>query len=211
MLLLFLVLALIGAVLAIIVAAIAVKAKERDRRRYLNSYLTAQGWHPLGHTLPPIVSASVRSSRTQVAAAKSVGGLDVWVVWHEWVQNIHESDGDTRRRVREQTRYLLWLGPNHPDMEVKRRTSIGSTVMPARGIGTGDAEFDRAFVVHSLQGSYARQLMGPQVRRLALVSSAPPWRIEGGMLVIEIPQKMQVETLEPTVSWLVNLAAALAS
>jgi len=189
---------------AVAFGVIAANRRERDRRTRLHAYMADTGWRPVTEPPPPLVDVAVRSKRTRMAAVKTIDGRDVWMVWHRWT----ESDGDSSS-THNLTRYFLLLGPDYPDVEVKRRTSIGALIKPVRGAGTGDAAFDRAYLIKTAYEPDAHRLVGPPLRELMLARQLPTWQIQGGLLRTAMNHEIRIETLQPLADQIVHLSRLL--
>ena len=191
-------------VLGVITAVVVAHQRDSRRRLQLHAYMADTGWWPISEPPPQQVDTAWRSRRTKLAAVKNIDGGPVWMVWHRWTESSGENSS-----THDLTRYFRWLGPNYPDVEVKKRTSVGALIKPVRGPGTGDAAFDKAFRVISPYPADAARLLGPHLRQLMTEHRLPPWRIERGLLIIQMDLAVRIETLQPMADQVVELARRL--
>lgn len=195
-------------VVLVIVFAVATVRKERRRVEHLRAYAAHLGWLPIAEPVPEPVAESARSRRSKLALGLRRGQHHLWVVWHQWTE--HSSSGSTSStRTRNRTRYFLWLGPAYPDISLRRRTSVGAFLMPVRGAGTGDAAFDKAFLVRSAAPYEQQRLLTPQLREAMLARRLPVWEITGGVLAIAYDDAPRVENLQLRADAISYIAHAL--
>ena len=195
----------IVALIVLIVLAVKGYRRERRRRAELDLYATQLGWQPIAGPVPEPVAKDVRSRRNKLALSTQRGPHPLWLVWHQWT----ESNGETSTTTRNLTRYYIWLGQGHPDIQLRRRSRIGAFFKPVRGVGTGDAAFDRAFLVRP-SGTYEHQrLLTPQLRAAMVARQVPAWRITGGVLIIGYGDVPRIENLQPRADVICYLAQAL--
>jgi hypothetical protein len=190
----------VGMVLLVVRAA----RQERVRREELWAYALQYGWRPppMGAPLPAPVEEAARSRRSRLVLATRFQGFDLWLVWHQWTES--SSTGDTTTHTtRNLTRYFLWPGRAYPDVRLARRTKIGASLMPVRGAGTGDAEFDRRFLV---RGDFA---VPPALRRAMLAEHLPTWEIVGGVLVTSYSDTPRIQNLQHRADAIVRIVHML--
>src|SRR5919198_769687 len=178
-----------GGVMAVL--AITTIRRERRRREHLRAYAARLGLFPFTHPVPAPDAA--RSRRAKLALGGQRGRHAVWVVWHQWV----ESTGDNSSTTRNLTRYYLWLGPGHPDIELQRRTSIGAFFKPVRGAGTGDAAFDKAILVRPTDGHEHLRVLTPPLREALLSRRLPLFQITDGVLITTYGDVPRIKNLQP--------------
>ncbi len=192
--------------LFVVLAVVLTKAARREgnqRWERLWSAATAYGWRrpAAGERLPPAVLEAAGTSRTKLVLVTRYQGFDLWLVWHQWTES--RSSGDSTTTTTENlTRYYLWPLSPHPDMKVTRRTRLGAALMPVRGPGTGDVEFDRQFMVHGPP----RAFLPDRLRYAMLTGEVPAWEIAGGTLVLAYGTQPTPENLQPGADLTVRLA-----
>lgn len=202
---------LFAAVVALlIVAAVMAAARERRRREQLHAHAAQWGWRPvtIAAPAPGPVSEAARSRRSRLVLGTRLQGFDLWLVWHQWTESTGSGDSTTST-TRNHTRYFLWLGGSYPDLRLERRSRIGAFLKPVRGIGTGDAEFDRHFLVRGARGHEALRVLTPDVRHAMMTGRLPVWRISGGVLITGHQDVPRVENLQPHADVIVYLARML--
>lgn len=192
----------------VIVLAVALWVRERRRQERLYGYALSLGWQPVHRSapLPPVVAEAAGSRRTRLVLATRLHGRAMWLVWHQWTETV----GDTTS-TRNLTRYFVWLGPSYPEVRLDRRTGLGGLLKPVRGVGTGDAEFDRRFLIRGPGEHAAGRLLSPAVREGMVAGRVPPWQISGGVLIMAHKDTPRVENLQPwadTAGYLAGLLAA---
>jgi hypothetical protein len=194
----------------ILVVVIVVLVARRDRRRVaeLRAYAAQYGWQPITGPAPEPVARDARSRRCKLALGARRGPHQVWVVWHQWVESTGSGQTSSSRR-RNRTRYYLWLGPDYPDVSVRRRTGVGAFFKPVRGVGTGDAAFDKAFLVRPGDSYEPLRLLTPPLREAMLARRLPIWAINGGVLITAYDDMPRIESLQPHADGICYVADAL--
>lgn len=188
----------------LLVILVVVFAHKRDRAHLegLIGYALDTGWYRFGPPAPRPVDSDARSRRTRLALARRLGESEVWTVWHRWTESSGENSSTTRHR----TFYYLWLGPSFPNVEVVRRTSIGAFFKPVRGVGTGDPEFDKRFVVKPTDRPEILAAVTPAVRHAMLKGYVWQWRISEGTLIQSYDEALRLEALQPRAEAIAYLA-----
>ncbi|WP_162641575.1 hypothetical protein [Streptosporangium sp. 'caverna'] len=151
-----------------------------------------------------------QSTRMRCMLEKRVGRSMVWMTWHQWQETTSsstyrdgkwESDSSTTRY--DETRYFIVLPGRMPDVAVVRRTRIGGLLRRVRGPGTGDAAFDRAFLLKSRDDGVPRGVLSSRLRKAMLARRLPPWESRNSIL-------FTVHRDQPTLATLDSRAAAIA-
>ncbi|HEY7488706.1 MAG TPA: hypothetical protein VH912_29970 [Streptosporangiaceae bacterium] len=194
-----------GFVILVVVLIVTTATRQRKRRERLQAYAAQLGWWPIAGPLPEAVAKDVGSRRTKLALGTQRGRFNVWMVWHQWT----ESTGENSSTTRNLTRYYLWLGPAYPNIELRRRTSIGAFLKPVRGAGTGDPDFDKAFLVRPSDRTDHLRLLSPALRQAMMAKQVPVWQIAGGVLIIGYSDAPRVESFQPRAEMIIYLAHAL--
>jgi hypothetical protein len=195
-----------GVVTLVIILAVRAAARERERRARLHAYAAQLGWYPIAGPVPDPVAEAVRSRRTQLALGIRNPEYGSWMVWHRWTES---SGGDTNTTsTKNLTRYYLWLGPG-PDVRLVGRSGIGAFFNPVRGIGTGDEEFDRRFVIKPADRPEAIQVVTPEIRQAMLAGYFGNWQITRGTLIVSYWDTPRIENLQPRADAIVHLARML--
>jgi hypothetical protein len=96
-----------------------------------------------------------------------------------------------------------------PDIRVEKRSRLGAWLKPVRGQGTGDADFDRAFVVKPTKLPVPAQLLPAPMRQGLLAQRVPPWQTVDNLLVIAYPQAPKQETIDSGAAPLLALVELL--
>lgn len=166
--------------------------RERMRRAQLWAYAAQVGWQPLqpGIPVPGPVADAARSRRSQMVVRTRLREFDMWLVWHQWTESTSSGDSTTTQ-TRHLTRYYLWPNRPYPNVQLVGRTRIGASLMPVRGAGTGDAEFDRRFLVRGTP-----ELLSPALRQAMLAGSVPVWQLNGGTLITAYNDSPRPDTLQ---------------
>lgn len=134
--------------------------------------------------------------------------------WHHWTETRSYPGPDggqqTSSKVYNVTRYFLTLDPaGYPDISFKRRTALGSTVRPVRGQGTGDAAFDRAFIVVCDDMPQADRLLSGPMREAMRTKAAPEWSIQQGTLITAYDDKPTTTNLDSRADALIAVSGLL--
>jgi hypothetical protein len=195
-----------------LVVVVVVKAAQRENRRQeqLRAHALSCGWHPvpLGAPLPPPVVAAAGSRRSKLVLGTRIQGFDLWLVWHQWTESTSTGDSTTYS-THNLTRYFLWPGRPYPDVRLGRRTRIGASLMPKRGIGTGDTEFDKRFLVRGGPGTEPLGLLTPGLRQAMLAGNLPTWEIAGGVLTTAYNDIPSIENLQYRANLIVHIVRLL--
>jgi hypothetical protein len=204
-----------GVVVALLIALFIVGARksaqqERRRQEELWAYATRCGWIPVqvGVPLPGPVTEAAASRRSKLVLGTRLEGFELWLVWHRWTETTSSGE-TTTSSTRNLTRYFLYPGRPCPDVRLSRRTAIGGSLIPTRGVGTGDAEFDRRFLIRSDAGPLAQALLTPDLRHAMLTGALPVWEIKGGVLVTAYNDRPQIENLQHRAGAAVHIAKLL--
>ncbi|HEU5026386.1 MAG TPA: hypothetical protein VFV01_15825 [Spirillospora sp.] len=196
--------------IALVVAGIVWAGVQNGRRiKALYAHTAECGWWPITpeQPMPAPVAHAVRSRRTKLAVA-TVREHPMWLVWHRWTESSGTGDNRTTS-THDLTRYFLLLGPGYQDVEVVRRTAVGGFFMPVRGVGTGDAAFDKRFLIRGLGEHQAVRLLTPPIRAAMLSGHAPAWAVSAGVLISAYSVAPSVEALEQRAHALIVLARML--
>lgn len=206
---------LLGAVFAGLVALVLVaasKSAQQERRRHeeLLAHAMGQGWFPVqvGAPLPGPVTEAATSRRSKLMLGTRLEGFELWLVWHRWTETTSSGE-TTTTSTRNLTRYFLYPGRPYPDLRLSRRTAVGGSLIPTRGVGTGDAAFDRRFLVRSDAGPLAQALLTPDLRQAMLTGDLPTWEIKSGVLVTAYNDRPQIENLQFRAGAAVHIARLL--
>ncbi|QKG23543.1 hypothetical protein [Actinomadura verrucosospora] len=203
---------LVFGIVALAVVGIVWGVVQNGRRiKALHAHAAACGWWPItpDQPMPVPVAEAARSRRTKLAVA-TTREHPMWLVWHRWTESSGTGDNRTTS-TRDLTRYFLFLGPGYEDVEVVKRTAIGGFFMPVRGVGTGDADFDKRFLIRGPGEHQAVRLLTPSIRAAMLSGHAPAWAVSAGVLISADSVAPSVESLEPRAQALIVLARMLAS
>ncbi len=203
----FLFAALFAGFIALIVFAVMQAARhDRARREQLWAHAMRFGWRAFapGEPAPSAVASEAGSGRTKLALVTRLHGYDVWLVWHQWTETSSSGDSTTSS-THHLTRYYLWPHSMRPDVRLSRRTRLGASLMAVRGAGTGDAEFDRNFMVHTAAPVY----LPDGVRYGMMTGDLPIWQISAGALVTSYADPPRAENLQYRADVIVRLVHAL--
>jgi hypothetical protein len=196
---------------AALVMVVIVWSGVRGRRqmRELREHIAARGWRPVvrDEPMPGPVASAARSRRSRLAVATQEP-YPLWLVWHRWTESSGTGDNRTTS-THNLTRYFLLLGAGYQDMEVVKRTALGGLFMPVRGAGTGDADFDKRFLVRGLGEHQAVRLLTPELRAAMLAGEVPAWEVSAGVLISAYSVAPSVATFQPRADTLVALAGML--
>lgn len=194
-----------------VVSGFAVRRAKRAaalRMAEFHAYAQATGRRtlPLDHPLGP-AGDGPRGARRVLCLERRTGTRTVRVVCHHWWETT--SDGTvTSSTPRFAAHYLVPLvGGPFPDVAFRVRTRLGGAVVPVRGPGTGDAGFDRRFLVAGPGGVALARLLPPPMRHAMPTGAVPPWSIVSGVLVTLFPSHPAVADLNPRAEAAVRLAA----
>lgn len=180
--------------------------RERAEVAPIQDYALDAGWSAFGPPVPPPVDVAVRSPLTKLALTCQVGGHQVWMVWQRWPG----SDADGRGPLG-LTRFYVWLEDHYPDMQVRRRDTLSLLVLPVQGIGTGEPEFDRHYMIKSTGSDAPLRVLTPAVRQVMIAGRAREWEISAGTLIHTYEDKERVETLQGRAEGVANFAQLLLS
>ncbi len=187
-------------VVGMVLLLVRVARRERVRREELWAYAVQYGWRPppMGAPLPRPVEEAARSRRSELVLGTRSQGFDLWLVWHHWTETRRTGDSSgpggqtTHHTTHNLTRYFLRPGWAYPDVDLSRRTKIGGALMPVRGVGTGDAEFDRKFLVRGAEGL----VLPPALREAMIAGHLPTWEISAGILITSYHDTPEIENLQ---------------
>ncbi|KAB2373212.1 hypothetical protein [Actinomadura montaniterrae] len=199
----------VGLVVLAVVVIVWSAVRSHRQMRELREHIAACGWRPVerDEPMPRPVASAVRSRRTKLAVAAEEP-YPLWLVWHRWTES--QGTGDSRRTsTHDLTRYFLRPGGGFRDVEVVKRTAIGGFLMPVRGVGTGDAAFDKRFLIRGLGEQQAVRLLTPALRAAMLAGDVPPWEVAGGVLISAYTDAPSIGTFQPRADALVRLAGML--
>ncbi|GAA3813789.1 hypothetical protein GCM10022226_38190 [Sphaerisporangium flaviroseum] len=183
------------------------RTRERSRRQEFLTRATENGWYEPGpaDALPASVAAAKDSDRSQLLLTTRRDGENIWISWHRWTErkdssaynsSAGRSETDTRTTTHDLTRCFVRAGGHPEPISLERRTKVGGLFIPVRGEGTGDASFDRAFLVHPKEGAPIH-LLTQDIRDEMLAGLIPLWQIdETGMLVTRYDEAPGADTLE---------------
>jgi hypothetical protein len=174
----------IGVVLIIAALMVIASRVGARRSREFAAFAASSGWTEPPSPLPEPLVTVARSYRSRLMLYSHRDGFDVWISWHRWTEisggNPTRRSGSTTHDV---TRYFVALGRRRPNAVVQRRTGLGGLLKPVRGHGTGDAEFDRAFVVRPTDEPVVLALLTPPMRAALRSGRVPPWQIADDLLI----------------------------
>jgi hypothetical protein len=197
--------------------ALLARAATKRRGAVVSDFAAQDGWQePVpGAALPGPVAAASQSRRSQLTFGKQFGPHHIWMNWHHWTETRSFAGGDgatqTTSKVHNLTRYFLALGPGgYPDLSFKRRTALGSVLRPVRGEGTGDAAFDRAFIVICDDRSTADRLLSARLREAMRTKAIPRWSIQQGTLVTAYDDRPAAANLDSRADTLISIGQMLA-
>jgi hypothetical protein len=183
------------AVILVIVVAVMIVRRERRRVAELHAHAAQYGWQPITGPVPEPVARDARARHCKLALGVRRGPHHLWVVWHQWIESTGGGQYSSSRK-RNRTHYYLWLGPGYPDVSLRRRTGMGGLFKPVRGVGTGDAAFDKAFLVRPGDSDEPRRLLTPPLREAMLAQRLPLWSITDGVLITTYNEVPRVENLQ---------------
>ncbi|MFD0899044.1 hypothetical protein [Actinomadura sediminis] len=181
---------------------------QQRRRDRLREHAAEYGWRPaaVDESTPGPVAEAARS-RVARLAITTEQPYALWLVWHRWSES---SAGNDTSSVRDLTRYFLLLDPGFPDVDVVRRTRLGGAFMPVRGAGTGDAAFDKRFLVRGPGEREVSRLLTDELREAMLADRVPAWEISGDVLITTYADAPTTATLQPRADTITDLARTLA-
>ena len=132
---------------SVLVGAIGAAAAAQTKRMWndLLEHATSLGWRQVAREeVPEEIASLVEWHRPIQILRGPAGGDPVWLVWHQW----WVGNGKGRRKV-SATRFIAARPVHWPDLTIVRRTALGAKLMPVNGAGTGDRDFDRAYLVRA--------------------------------------------------------------
>jgi hypothetical protein len=199
-----------GFIALVVVLAVRAARRERARQEQLWAHAMRCGWGrvPAGAPLPRPVAEAARSRRSRMVLGTRIDQFDVWLVWHRWTETTGSGDSTTHT-TRDLTRYFLWPGRPRPNLRLVRRSRLGASLMPVRGVGTGDAEFDKRFLVRAVHDTAARGVLTPVLRQAMVAGRLPVWEVTDGTLIIGYDDVPSVQTLQYRASVIVDIARML--
>jgi hypothetical protein len=207
----------VAAVLAVLAVLCVrhIRREVREERRVVGFGIFAAevGWqestgHPALTITEPTRPGNHRPPRLMVMMGRRVGRYQVWMSWHQW-KEVHPP-GPPVEVTFDRTRYLLPLGPGrYPDISVTRRTAPGSRFRPARGPGTGDRAFGRAFVVSPAGDPAPQRLLTHRLRQAMLAKAVPPWSIQHNTLTTAYGGRPTITDLDSRAETIARIADLL--
>lgn len=196
-------------------AALLARAATKRRAAEVIAFAARDGWQApaQGDALPEPVASAARSPRSELTAGKQFGPHRIWVNWHHWTETRSSASPNggqqTSSKVHNLTRYFLPLDGDYPDISFKRRGPLASVLRPGGGRLTGDAAFDRAFIVVCEDESAARLLLNTRLREAMRTKSIPPWSIQQGTLISAYDDKPATANLGPRADRLIAISTLL--
>jgi len=169
------------------VALLALKIKDdlakRRRTRGANDALAkageADGWSVVpaaeaAAELGPLVTW--RAARRVMVRHGDAG--DFWFTWHFWI-SYHRHGRAIIPQHHHRSRFIAPLSNSPTDglIAIQRRSPLGRTLKRVWGMGTGDAEFDRRFVVKPADDPVAVAIATPAVREALMSGAIPPFSV----------------------------------
>jgi hypothetical protein len=171
----------------------------------------ADGWSVVAPTVAAKVLGTLvtwKPARLVMTRPNDAG--DLWFTWHYWVT--YSSNGRVTMAERHHRgRYYTRLPVASPArlIAVQRRSTLGATLKAVRGIGTGDAEFDRRFMVKPVNDPGGAALATPLVRAALMSGTIPPFSVYGGFAMITFEDRPREQTLAERTQAIVTLASLL--
>jgi hypothetical protein len=196
----------IAAVFALIIAlAMTLKVRERRQFSQLLEYAASQDWHPVTDPagLLPLIADALLSKRSKLF--RRFRTMPLWISWHQWTEISRGStynpstqrwESRTSYVTHDLTRYFMMLPGTYPDMTVERRTKMGGLVKPRRGLGTGDDEFDRRFLVKPPDDPGTVGHITQRLAQALLSQAVPPFGISGNVLIVRYDDRPTRANLE---------------
>jgi hypothetical protein len=168
----------------IVLAAIAIRSAKKWMAEFLRQ-AGRLGWHKVNDPAraPMVVVEAARSRRSMLLLYHRERG--VWMSWHRWTET--SGSGDSRSTsTHNLTRYFLALPGRLPDMSVVRRTRIGAFFKARRGLGVGDENFDRSFVIKPTNSPQAARLVTPRLAQALTAGQVPEFSITSSVLDVSV-------------------------
>lgn len=159
---------------------------------------------------PAAVIEAARSRRTVLLLHHPQ--RQVWLCWHRWTETSTSADGrQSSSRTHDLTTYFVAVPGSFPDMSVVRRTKLGGLLKPKRGVGTGDDDFDRRFVVKPSGSPQAARVVTPRMAEALRAGEVPEFSLSSNVLSTSHHTRPDWRELEPRAEQLGRLARLLAS
>ena len=172
--------AVVGVIALIVLLAVFVARRERERQARISHWAVSRGW-----TVTPRPGTIEWTSRlpggnrrgVSLALSGNVYGWPVCVA--EYSYTTSSGDGTTTHR------YIvsaLRLTVSYPPVEVQPRGGIsrlGQAIFGDNGAATGHEEFDRHFRVCTKDPATSRALVGPALITEHLAGRIPAWSLAG--------------------------------
>ena len=172
------------------------------------------GWQKVDDpsVAPPVVAEMARSPRSVLLLYHRERGI--WLSWHRWRESSSRPGGDgrsTSTSTYDLTSYLVALNGPFPDMSVIARTKVGGFLKARRGLGTGDQDFDRRFVIKPGDSPQAAQVVTPHLVHALKTGEVPQFSITKGFLGTSDNAALDWRQLQPRADQLSHLARLLMS
>jgi hypothetical protein len=176
----------VGCVLLLVLAVIVLVRYGRRRQAELDERAAGYGWAVIGKVgLPTPLTAVIRRGTVHRVWHRSTAAGPEWCIWHYWsTSSGFGKDSSTKRHNR--TDFVAAVpGRALPNLKLTRRTSLGAAIRPVRGVGTGDPEFDRRFLIAPANGPGAT-VVGPRIRSMMLAGDLPAWHLAGNFVFFAV-------------------------
>jgi hypothetical protein len=191
----------------IILAAIAIRSAKKWMAQFLRQ-AARLGWRQVDDPAgaPAVVVEAARSHRSVLLLYHHERGA--WMSWHRWTETSGSSDNRSTT-TRNLTRYFVALRGWFPDMSVVRRTQMGAFFKARRGLGTGDEDFDRAFVIKPTDSPQAVRVVTPRLAQALKVGEVPEFSITANVVDMSFDSAPDWRELQPRSEQLSRLARLL--
>jgi len=170
----------VGVLVSRTAAKSAIRAMRR-RNAEFDAAWARQGWRrvPVGDGPRVMNEGGFRDERLRLV--KQIGDHIVWMNWRNWINGSGENSSGEHR-----TTYFVQMTPaGYPELLVRRRTRLGGQLIPRRGLGTGDPDFDQAFTITPHNTPGPNRILTSPIRQALLVGTIPAWQIRDNTLIIE--------------------------
>jgi hypothetical protein len=171
----------------------------------LRTHATDLGWTEVApEEVPPEIAHLVRWRRPRRILRGPAGGDPMWLVWHQWTRRRGKS-----RSTHNAIRLLVAQPVDWPDLTVVRRSALGAKLMPVNGAGTGDAQFDRAYLIRTDDPAGAPVTLTADIRAALLRGDIVPFAVDATIATILERQTPDVELFDGQVAVMARVLALL--
>jgi hypothetical protein len=197
---------ILGACAVVGIIGLLVAAQNNAMWAELRTRATGLGWTEVPREeVPPEIAHLVQWHRPRCILRGPGDGDVLWLVWHQWTTRRGKS-----RTTHNATRLLATQRVDWRDFTVERRTRLGAKLMPVNGAGTGDREFDRAYLIRTGDPADTPVVLTPDIRAALVREEIVPFAVAANLATILVRQVPDVDLFDAQTPVMARVVALLA-